>query len=200
MITYRSVHHPDVPEVRDNVRASMLTSGIQLTPYITHGESGPMAFTLFLWIAQLDREGILIYTPDLLNETDELFRSFHNLRTVLFEDFEKKEDQKTKKAEGKTKSPDNQTQPGATSVRPLNIVKAESEAKISSPRVSNKPMISDSKPSVLSPKPSVFPAATKLPPKPTEKSHIEPEKSDSKQTSVSSRAVNGGGKSEKHVQ
>lgn len=67
----------------------MQASGFLLTPYTSNEEAGPISFTLLLWIAQLDREGILIYTPDLLNETDELFRSFHSLRTILFDDAEK---------------------------------------------------------------------------------------------------------------
>jgi hypothetical protein len=91
VIVQRSVVHADVPEFKDNVRANINVSGFLLTPYISQEDTGPISFTLLLWIAQLDREGILIFTPDLLGETDELFRSFHNLRTLLFDDRERRE-------------------------------------------------------------------------------------------------------------
>jgi hypothetical protein len=85
VVVNRSVQHPDIPEEKDSVRSTMQASGFLLTPYTSQEEDGSTAFTLLLWIVQLDREGILIFTPDLLNETDELFRSFDNLRKTVFE-------------------------------------------------------------------------------------------------------------------
>jgi hypothetical protein len=160
-----------------------------------------MAFTLFLWIAQLDREGILIYTPDLLNETDELFRSFHNLRTVLFDDSERNavaaHDSSSRKADTK-KSPDgNSTGVASKSAASTKSpVRSDSEVKCnSSPttKVGLKPIITDAKPTVPSTKPTVFPAATKaLPRTPTDES----KKPEPNQGSVASRlAAFGGGKS-----
>lgn len=76
-IAERSVaSHPDVPELKDHVRAGLGPSGFLITPYASDS-------TLLIWIAQLDREAVLIFSPDLLGETDELFRSFHNLRLQL---------------------------------------------------------------------------------------------------------------------
>eukprot|EP00475_Leptophrys_vorax_P042443 TRINITY_DN8001_c0_g1_i1.p2 TRINITY_DN8001_c0_g1~~TRINITY_DN8001_c0_g1_i1.p2 ORF type:complete len:236 (+),score=58.35 TRINITY_DN8001_c0_g1_i1:658-1365(+) len=95
VVMTRSVQHPDVPEQKDSVRASMQASGFLLTPVTSHESSGPLSVTLLLWIAQLDREGILIFTPDLLNETNELFQSFQNFRKVVSADAQLAHEKKT---------------------------------------------------------------------------------------------------------
>lgn len=76
--------HPEVPEYKDHVRASTNPSGFIISPYTIEDEKGNLvSSSLLIWVAQLDREGILIYSPDLLGETEELMKSFHNLRVEL---------------------------------------------------------------------------------------------------------------------
>jgi len=76
LLATRSVLHPAAPECKDNVRAVLFPTGYILSPM-------PNNSCLFTYIGQMDREAVLIISPDLLGESNELRQGFVNLMTVL---------------------------------------------------------------------------------------------------------------------
>lgn len=107
----RSVIHPAGPEFKDNVRAVLFPTGYILTPLRdqtvdfhapTHhpnpnsagGGSSPVTSTSdpgaackLVFLTQMDRESVLILSPDLLGETNELRQTFNNIKACLARDF-----------------------------------------------------------------------------------------------------------------
>ncbi|XXQ34584.1 PX domain-containing protein [Plasmodiophora brassicae] len=63
-------------------RAS-LTTGFLLQPVVGNDDPDAPASTLLLWVAQLDRESVLLVTSDLLGECDDLQESFRSLVSLL---------------------------------------------------------------------------------------------------------------------
>jgi hypothetical protein len=101
----RSVLHAAGPELKDNVRAVLYPTGYALTPLrdqavLVHALPGsdevsgggaqvlstPGCACLLTFVAQLDRESVLIVAPDLLGETNELRHTFANLKACLARD------------------------------------------------------------------------------------------------------------------
>jgi len=94
----RSVLHAAGPELKDNVRAIIHPTGYALIPLrdqpiLVHGLNGsaqvvsdPGCACLLVFLAQLDRESVLIVSPDLLGETNELRHTFINLKACLARD------------------------------------------------------------------------------------------------------------------
>jgi hypothetical protein len=103
----RSVLHAAGPELKDNVRAVLYPTGYSLTPLrdqavLVHALPGsdeagnggggaqvlstPGCACLLTFVAQLDRESVLIVAPDLLGETNELRHTFANLKACLARD------------------------------------------------------------------------------------------------------------------
>lgn len=89
---------------KDNVRAVLYPSGYILTPLRDQGVdvhplpgSAPSAAVQTLsdlgcacqltFVTQMDRESVLIFSPDLLGETNELRQSFNNIKACLARDF-----------------------------------------------------------------------------------------------------------------
>jgi len=113
VLVARSVTHPSTPEQKGCVHAVLSPSGYILTPLAkvkglplcpmkdrcvlkdashmsryTHkaGLQDTSDRCLFTFVAQLDREGILIISPDLLGETNELRDSINNIKECLRHD------------------------------------------------------------------------------------------------------------------
>lgn len=94
VIVERSVIHPRVPEQKDHVRAVLFPSGYVIThmdeapaPPSTPGaptatQSGKKG-CLLTWVAQMDRESVMIVSPELLGETDQLTQSVRNLMHLV---------------------------------------------------------------------------------------------------------------------
>lgn len=89
------VIHPRVPERKDYTRAILYPTGFLIVPKDSEphagGDTTAKADTerkrsQLTFIAQLDRESVLLLSPDLLGETDELLVSMMNLEKVLQED------------------------------------------------------------------------------------------------------------------
>lgn len=93
MIATRSVLHPALPEQKDNIRAVLFPTGYIVTE-IDGGAGGGAedggaelgSSCLVTYVAQLDREGVLIFSPDLLGETDQLGQRVNGLNRLLCEE------------------------------------------------------------------------------------------------------------------
>jgi hypothetical protein len=100
LVCYRFLSFFSFLRLKDNVRAVLYPSGYILTPLRdqeveVHGVPGPHGVQQPLinnafgnscqltFIAQLDRESVLILSPDLLGESNELRHTFTNLRACL---------------------------------------------------------------------------------------------------------------------
>ena len=95
----RSVIHTAGPEFKDNVRAVLYPSGYVLLPLLdqpveVHQTSGPALLVsdagcacALTFITQMDRESVLIVSPDLLGETNELRQTFNNIKTCLAREY-----------------------------------------------------------------------------------------------------------------
>jgi hypothetical protein len=71
--------HKSPKENKDNVRAVLLASGYILTPTAE-------GHTKFTFVAQMDKESVLIVSPDLLGETNELRESILQIQACLERD------------------------------------------------------------------------------------------------------------------
>ncbi len=80
ILATRSVLHDRVPEQKENVRAVLFASGYIITPL---DERRPEAGSLFTFVSQMDRESVLIVSPDLLGETNLLRDSVRLMRQLL---------------------------------------------------------------------------------------------------------------------
>lgn len=97
----RSVIHAAGPEFKDNVRAVLYPTGYILTPLRNQqieihppqsSSAAPVVCSdvgsscLLTFISQMDRESVLIVSPDLLGETNELRQTIRNIKTCLARD------------------------------------------------------------------------------------------------------------------
>lgn len=76
LLATRSVLHPSAPET-EHVRAVLFPTGWIVTPTREPGRC------FLSYIGQMDREAVLIISPDLLGESNDLRQGFQNLKTVL---------------------------------------------------------------------------------------------------------------------
>jgi len=122
VLVARSVLHPNGPEQKGNVRAVLFPSGYILTPLAkvkglplcpmkdrcvlrdaahmsrySHkvGLQEATERCFFTFVAQLDREGVLIASPDLLGESNELLDSINNIKECLRMDAAKEQTKET---------------------------------------------------------------------------------------------------------
>lgn len=103
MLVARSVQH--VEKAKDNERGNVFAAGFVLRPR-DNGRATQLTFVM-----QLDQAAVLIVSPDLLGESDELEMSIHNIRMMLDEqhgrparkDKSKKKEKKKKKDKGEKK-------------------------------------------------------------------------------------------------
>jgi len=122
VLVARSVLHQSGPEQKGNVRAVLFPSGFILTPLpkvkglplcpmkdrcvlkdaphisrYSHkvGLQEATERCLFTFVAQLDREGVLIVSPDLLGESNELTESINNIKECLRLDAVKEQQKET---------------------------------------------------------------------------------------------------------
>jgi len=122
VLVARSVLHPNGPEEKGNVRAVLFPSGYILTPLepvkglplcpmkdrcvlrdaahmsrYSHkvGLQEATERCLFTFVAQLDREGVLILSSDLLGESNELAESINNIKECLRMDAAKEQAKET---------------------------------------------------------------------------------------------------------
>ena len=92
--SFRSTIHADAPETKDSVRASLYPSGHVLMPVIGQisdcydtsrsqviGSSQEACLVTSIW--SMDKEAILIVSPDLLGESNELKQSLLNVKNML---------------------------------------------------------------------------------------------------------------------
>lgn len=77
-IVLYSVNHPNCPEKKDYTRCYFNPSGYIITPIPNRNN-----FCLLTNIIQTDKESVLIFTLELLNESQELLHSFTNLHSVI---------------------------------------------------------------------------------------------------------------------
>jgi hypothetical protein len=94
VLAAKSILHRAGPEQKDNIRAVLFASGYVLSP-LEAGHHTKLSF-----ITQMDKESVLIVSPDLLGETNELRQSMLNITTVLQRDM-----QPDRRANGLGKSP-----------------------------------------------------------------------------------------------
>lgn len=80
IITEQSIPPDDIEESQYYSHASIKPSGFVLSP---HALDTASSGTLLIRIAQLDPEAVLIYTPDILGETDQLVSSYETLASSL---------------------------------------------------------------------------------------------------------------------
>lgn len=98
----RSVIHAAGPEYKDNVRAVLYPTGYILTPLRDQGidihpppghNAAPIYCDEFgsscklTFLTQMDRESVLIVSPDLLGETNELRQAYNNIKVCLARDY-----------------------------------------------------------------------------------------------------------------
>jgi len=95
ILAARSILHPNAPEQKDNVRAVLFPSGYIVSPLDnsmiedksssspSSSSHPPSSGCTVTFIAQMDRESVLIISPDLLGESNELRQSFNNIRMYL---------------------------------------------------------------------------------------------------------------------
>jgi hypothetical protein len=88
VLVVRSVVHPLVPEFKDHVRAVLLPTGYILSPCTMQTNDGTgrlieVPACLLSYVAQMDREAVLIVSPDLLGEADDLWCSVHSFKYLL---------------------------------------------------------------------------------------------------------------------
>ena len=83
---YRSITHSQCPELKDHVRAILYPTGQILTPCklsLDNDSGSTVDACLYTYISQMDREAVLINSPDLLGETDELLYSIRQFKYLL---------------------------------------------------------------------------------------------------------------------
>ncbi len=87
LLAMRSVLHPQVPEQKDYIRAILYPTGyiVAPVPAADGKQTADAKRCRVTFVAQMDRESVLLMSPDLLGETDELLASISNFARLMRE-------------------------------------------------------------------------------------------------------------------